>query len=167
MTGEQARTPHPRAQLVIGIVRRGDEILLVRERLGADGELLWSLPGGGVEDGELVHEALRRELREETGLKVGDPVRTAFLVHVDSPSHPSAWAAAFEVAGWTGELAPGDEDIERAAFFGLPDALGLLGRLDSAAQREPIVGYLSGEVAPGTMWLYRNDGTDETLVARW
>lgn len=39
--------------------------------------------------------------------------------------------------------------------------------LDSPAQREPIVGYLSGEVAPGTMWLYRNDGTDETLVARW
>ncbi|MGW4376202.1 NUDIX hydrolase [Streptomyces albidoflavus] len=153
MTEERARTPHPRAQLVIGIVRRGDEILLARERLGADGEL--------------VHEALRRELREETGLKVGDPVRTAFLVHVDSPSHPSAWAAAFEVDGWTGELAPGDEDIERAAFFGLPDALGLLGRLDSAAQREPIVGYLSGEVAPGTMWLYRNDGTDETLVARW
>ncbi|SCE42764.1 hypothetical protein GA0115236_15626 [Streptomyces sp. IgraMP-1] len=29
------------------------------------------------------------------------------------------------------------------------------------------MGYLSGEVAPGTMWLYRNDGTDETLVARW
>ncbi|MEU5360982.1 hypothetical protein ACFY9R_26805 [Streptomyces albidoflavus] len=67
----------------------------------------------------------------------------------------------------TGEPAPGDDDIGGAAFFGLPGALRLLGRLDSPAQREPIVGYLSGEVAPGTMWLYRNDGTDETLVARW
>ncbi|AGI87050.1 hypothetical protein ACH4GG_03980 [Streptomyces albidoflavus] len=67
----------------------------------------------------------------------------------------------------TGEPGPGDDDIDGAAFFGLPDALRLLGRLDSPAQREPIVGYLSGEVAPGTMWLYRNDGTDETLVARW
>lgn len=167
MTEEQARTPRPRAQLVIGVVRRGDEILLVRERLGGNGEPLWSLPGGGVEDGELAHETLRRELREETGLVVGDPVRTAFLVHVDSPSHPSAWAAAFEVETWTGEPAPGDDDIDGAAFFGLPDALRLLGRLDSPAQREPIVGYLSGDVTPGTMWLYRNDGTDETLVARW
>lgn len=64
-------------QRVIGIVRRGSEILLVRESLGADGEILWSLPGGGVEDGELMHEALRRELKEETGLLVGNPVRTA------------------------------------------------------------------------------------------
>lgn len=81
--------PVPRVQLVIGIVRRDDEVLLVRESLGAGGELLWSLPGGGVEDGELLHEALRREMREETVLLVGDPVRTAFLVHVDSESNRS------------------------------------------------------------------------------
>ncbi|MEU5539462.1 NUDIX domain-containing protein [Streptomyces sp. NPDC020362] len=54
MTGEAAKTPVPRVQLVMGIVRRGHEVLLVRESLGADGELLWSLPGGGVEDGELM-----------------------------------------------------------------------------------------------------------------
>ncbi|MEJ8653323.1 hypothetical protein WKI65_35955 [Streptomyces sp. MS1.AVA.3] len=43
----------------------------------------------------------------------------------------------------------------------------MLRELDSATQREPIVGYLSGDVAPGTTWLYRNRGKDETLVARW
>ncbi|GAA1288409.1 MULTISPECIES: NUDIX domain-containing protein [unclassified Streptomyces] len=77
MRVEASKAPKPRVQRVIGIVRRGSEILLVRESLGADGEILWSLPGGGVEDGELMHEALRRELKEETGLLVGDPVRTA------------------------------------------------------------------------------------------
>ncbi|WP_326657188.1 NUDIX hydrolase [Streptomyces sp. NBC_00385] len=81
MTAEDSKAQKPRVQLVIGIIRQGDEILLVRESLGAAGEILWSLPGGGVEDGELMHEALRRELREETGLLVGDPVRTAFLMH--------------------------------------------------------------------------------------
>ncbi|WP_405632892.1 NUDIX domain-containing protein [Streptomyces sp. NBC_01174] len=77
MTAEEPKAPKPRVQLVIGIIRRGNEILLVRESIGAAGEILWLLPGGGVEDGELMHEALRRELREETGLLVGDPVRTA------------------------------------------------------------------------------------------
>ncbi|MFJ9690701.1 NUDIX hydrolase [Kitasatospora sp. NPDC101183] len=167
MTIEEPQPPSPRAQLVIGIVRRGGEVLLVRESLGVDGEVLWSLPGGGVEDGELLHEALRREMREETGLLVGDPVRTAFLVNVDSRRYPSALAVAFEVGVWSGSVRPEDGDIEQAAFFPLPDALKLLGQLDSAAQREPIVGYLSGEVAPGTTWLYRRRGGEETLVARW
>ncbi|MEE3501596.1 NUDIX hydrolase [Acidiphilium acidophilum] len=63
---------YPDAPLVgIGIVvLRGDEVLLVRRSqppaMGA-----WSLPGGGQELGETAEAAARRELFEETGLKVG------------------------------------------------------------------------------------------------
>ncbi|MEU9400348.1 NUDIX hydrolase [Streptomyces sp. NPDC048242] len=166
MTAE-SKAPAPRVQLAIGIVRRGEEVLLVRESLGAHGEALWSLPGGGVEDGELMHEALRRELREETGLLVDDPVRTAFLLHIDSESHPSALAVAFEIDRWEGEVAPEDSDIERAAFFPLAEALELLGALDSPVQRDPVVAYLSGAAAPGSTWMYRYRGGEETLLARW
>ena len=56
---------------VKGIVRNKDHILVL---VKPDGTL--DLPGGRVENGETIKSALRREINEETGLKVEihDPV---------------------------------------------------------------------------------------------
>ncbi len=45
------------------------EILLMRIRLPGLNPF-WIAPGGGIEPNETVHQALRRELREEVGLTV-------------------------------------------------------------------------------------------------
>lgn len=42
------------------------------ERAGEPLKGWWSLPGGVVETGEKLEEALRREVMEETGLEVGE-----------------------------------------------------------------------------------------------
>ena len=50
------------------IVRHSGELLLVR-RGRPPGEGEWSVPGGRVEPGEMLVEAVVRELAEETGLR--------------------------------------------------------------------------------------------------
>lgn len=53
---------------VSAVVTDGDDLLLV-QRGTPPYKGLWSLPGGTVEEGELLAEAVTRELWEETGLE--------------------------------------------------------------------------------------------------
>lgn len=48
------------------VIDTNDRILLVRFDFPA--RTVWALPGGGIDEGETPHEALRRELIEEIGL---------------------------------------------------------------------------------------------------
>jgi len=57
--------------VALGLLTSGPEILVTRRP--DDGPLpgLWQFPGGKVEFGEHPWDALRRELREEMGLRIG------------------------------------------------------------------------------------------------
>jgi len=69
-----ANTPLPdpasRPQLAVSaVIFRDGKVLLVR-RARSPGKGFYSLPGGRVEYGETLHQALAREVDEETGLKI-------------------------------------------------------------------------------------------------
>ena len=63
-----------RVSLKAVIFNENDEILIVKE----SGRDWWDIPGGGIDHGESIKEALARELREEVSL-TGDFTYTTIL----------------------------------------------------------------------------------------
>jgi ADP-ribose pyrophosphatase YjhB (NUDIX family) len=68
---------------VSGFVQRDGKVLLVRQRRGAF--TYWLLPGGGVQRGETLAEALEREIREECGLAARPSGAPLAVVQTVSP----------------------------------------------------------------------------------
>ncbi|MBV9691101.1 MAG: NUDIX domain-containing protein [Ktedonobacteraceae bacterium] len=77
----------------------------------------WNLPGGGMEVGETVDEALRREVREETGLEV----ELEQLVGVYSKPQKQEVVLTFRCRV-TGGILTSTEESRVCRYF-VPDAL--------------------------------------------
>jgi len=74
---------HPVAGVGAVVVRDGRALIIQRGQEPRKGE--WSLPGGVVNLGESLADAVRREVKEETGLEVhpGPIIETFDRVHCD------------------------------------------------------------------------------------
>ena len=76
---------------VSALLRWQDRILLCRHEKAGRGEY-WLLPGGGVNSGESLVDALHRELREEVGIDHELPVEGPVAI-VDSIAPERSFAA--------------------------------------------------------------------------
>jgi 8-oxo-dGTP diphosphatase len=91
-------------EVAVGILIRADGALLMTTR--PEGKVYagyWEFPGGKVEAGETVEQALRRELQEELGITIG-AAPTWRVQMVDYP-HALVRLHFCKVLDWTGELA--------------------------------------------------------------
>lgn len=70
----------PPLRVSAAVVWRGSEILLTRRPPGGPLGLLWEFPGGKIEEGETIEQALEREILEELGVRAR-PLEVLALHH--------------------------------------------------------------------------------------
>lgn len=97
----------------IGLVVKGDEILLVRKPEWVEGR--YGLVAGFVEFGESLEEAMAREIEEETGLQVNN------IRYIGSQCwpFPSQIMNGFVADYKSGEIRLQDDELEAAAWYKL------------------------------------------------
>ena len=102
------RVATERASFVIGVfalIFEEEDHVLVGRRRDYD---IWNLPGGAMEAGETVTEAIAREVKEETGLVV----EVERLVGVYSKPYRSEVVLTLQCRPVSGELRPTAEATE-------------------------------------------------------
>lgn len=95
------------------LVEQGGRVLLVRTPKWRG---LWGVPGGKVEWGESLEEALRREFREEVGLDLREARFALVQEAIFSPEFykPTHMLLFNYFAQGEGEVRPGEEILEWA-----------------------------------------------------
>lgn len=88
------------------IVIQQEKILVLHRKRG--GEEFWCFPGGSIEEGETIDEALDRELKEETSLDAVDKKYLFTVVNNGRDEHH------YLVTECTGELRLGGEEAALA-----------------------------------------------------
>ncbi len=109
---------------VAGLLVEDGKLLLIKLHSPVSNSDIWTAPGGGVEFGETIEEALTREFQEETGLKI----RVGELLYINElielPYH--AIEFFFKVTKESGYLKLGSDPehsqneqiLEEVRFFG-------------------------------------------------
>ena len=88
--------------VAVGVLMQGDLFLLTSRPEGKVYAGYWEFPGGKLEAGESVEQALRRELQEELGITIG-AAPTWKTQMVDYP-HALVRLHFCKVIHWVGEL---------------------------------------------------------------
>jgi len=123
------------------LIQQNGKVLLVK-RTKPPNAGTWAIPGGKVEYGETVHEALIREINEETSLIVKPSKLLAVVQIIKEGFHYIILDFICDIEG--GSLRPAS-DAKEARFFSLEE----LEKLEiSSTTIEMLKRYIKGEELP-------------------
>lgn len=147
-----ARYPTKRAVSAGGLVfadRPDGRWVVLISRRNAAGQLQWTLPKGGLEEGEDLTDAAVREVREETGLqseivgKLG-VVDYWFVWRPDEVRYHK-YVHYFLMAWRGGDTSVRDDEAEDVVWLPID---GALARLSHPNERRLVRAVIDGEVVP-------------------
>ena len=113
----QYKNPTPTVDCIVQL--SGDRIVLIKR---SNEPIGWALPGGFVDEGESLHAACIREVREETGLEVD--LTEQFFTYSDPARDPRKHTISTVFIGWAQGDPKGSDDAADAKAFPI-DAIPL------------------------------------------
>jgi len=134
---------------VAALIVRGDAVLLVRHE--KNGKTRWLLPGGGVDRGETLADALRRELREEAGLEVAPGPLVSFeeAVAPDGARHVVQLVLRADILHGEPHATGDDPRVTGAVFVPVAELPGLCLHLCTAKRLADLVRAQTSPGIPG------------------
>jgi 8-oxo-dGTP pyrophosphatase MutT (NUDIX family) len=150
MTRYPTRRATSAGGLVVDERPDGPWVVLIAHR-STGGDLQWTLPKGGIEEGESLETAAVREVREETGLEA-EVVRKLGVVDYWFVWRPDKvryhkFVHYFLMAHRGGDMSARDDEAEDVAWLPIADALQ---RLSHPNERDLVVAAeLDADAATG------------------
>jgi mutator protein MutT len=120
---------------------KGELFLTKRGKLAKNERGCWENPGGGVEFGETLEEAVRREIREEYGIEISIIEQFPAADHIIPDEHQH-WVATTFLAQIRQGQTPVILEPDKCAAIGwfnmdnLPEPLSIITRMDLERYRK-------------------------------
>jgi len=104
-----------------GVIWHNDRVLLVQRRQNP-GKGMWTIPGGYVDQGESIGDAIIREIREETGISA-KPLSVICVRDRPAEKHDTYIIFQMQFSGGTLQAQP--EEVSDLGFFTLEECQSL------------------------------------------
>jgi 8-oxo-dGTP diphosphatase len=127
---------HPQLAVSAAIFRDGKVLLVRRARSPAKG--FYSLPGGRVEFGESLHQALKREVDEETGLAIDIVGLAGWREVLPTTGGAGHYLIMSFAARWMAKEPLLNDELDDFRWLA-PDALGGLSELKLTGGLEEVI----------------------------